>query len=162
MRFKGTVERRSSAPRASGPPGEAEILKLNPGREQRILAITRWPRIEPGSLNLSVDARTLDALLLYAPVWTEPGSGVRYPPRYAHIPLRRGEYYYYAAQAHAAGKVQGILVRRPKGLAGYPSCVELFAAINLTDRFELQPGAQIIVELDLARSPVKGRKQGAS
>ena len=131
------------------------MLKLNPAREQRILAVTQWSRLEHGSLNLSVDAGVLEALLLYTPVWTEPGTSVRYPPPFQHIPLRRGEYYYYSAHAHVAAESEGILVRRPKIIAGYPRCVEVFAATNLTERFSLQLGEQVSVELDLARSPLR-------
>lgn len=160
MRFQGTFATRSSAnpnlrPPSKTPPGESEILRLNPARKQRILVITGWPRLEPGSLNLSIDSGVLEALLLYTPVWTELGSTVRYPPGWEHIPALRGEYYYYGAQANAAGKSEAVLVRRPKNTVRYPMCVELFAATNLTALFGLQLGHKIAVELDLAQSSLK-------
>jgi hypothetical protein len=155
MRFQGRLTPRSSVQPNAGPPGETEVLRLNPARKQRILAITEWPRLESGSLNLDVDPEVLEALLGYVPIWTEPGSSVRYPFGFEHIPLKRGEYYYYAANAQAAGKSEEVLVRRPRNIEHYPYRVELFAATNLTVLFGLQVGQQVTVELDPTRSPPK-------
>jgi hypothetical protein len=53
LTFEGVVFFRSSKPGATGPSGEAAILKLNPQRRERILALTGWKTLEAGSLNLS-------------------------------------------------------------------------------------------------------------
>ncbi|MEX5669787.1 hypothetical protein ABFV57_33580, partial [Pseudomonas neuropathica] len=37
-----------SSKSAEGPPGEREILKLNPERSDGILSLCGWSRIEPG------------------------------------------------------------------------------------------------------------------
>ena len=53
---------RSSLPEAGGPPGESEILALNPQRKDGILKATGWEKLEPGSLNLDVSADVVEAL----------------------------------------------------------------------------------------------------
>jgi hypothetical protein len=82
MNFTGEYCPRSSAGRQpGGPPGETEVLRLNPSRRTRILDATGWETLEPGSMNLAVSIRDFDALLSARPIITEQGKtfGTRTP-----------------------------------------------------------------------------------
>lgn len=79
--FAGIVETRSSAPQSGGPPGEAEVLALNPHRKDAILKITGWKELYPGTLNLGTGEDTLQRLLLCETAWREDASQVKYPDR---------------------------------------------------------------------------------
>ena len=58
-----TVAGRVLPPRRSAAPHELEIHGLNPLREKRIREKMDWKRLEPGSLNLRVDDKTVDRLM---------------------------------------------------------------------------------------------------
>ena len=60
MTVVGRVESRSSSTsrRDCGPPGESEIHRLNPQREEKIREkMVCWRRLEPGNLNLCLDRK---------------------------------------------------------------------------------------------------------
>jgi hypothetical protein len=145
LTFNGAVYFRSSLPNASGPPGEAAILALNPQRKERILAVTGWPNLEPGSLNLKVAADVLEALMDLQPAWIEDGSTVVYPASLSHIPKIRIAYLYFLGTAHARGKDYQVLVRRAQNPV--PGTVELFASVELRTFFGLMSGDQIKVDM---------------
>ena len=94
MKFHGAVQFRSSIQPGIGPPGESEVLALNPQRSESILKATGWDRLEPGSLNLTVEAAIVIALLKFEPTLVEDAATVRYPEGYRHIPQMRKAYYY--------------------------------------------------------------------
>jgi hypothetical protein len=141
--FNGVVEFRSSLPNASGPPGETAVLALNPQRIAAIREITGWDRLQPGSLNLSVDDAAVGHLKSLKPTWTEPGSSVRYPPNYAHIPRLRGAYLYYLGNVAVRDKTQEVLIRTAAN--GIANRVELFAPDSLVMRFGLSAGDLVTV-----------------
>src|SRR5687767_2230223 len=110
MTFTGKVEFRSSVGEASvGPPGESEVQRLNPARVTRILKVTGWPALAPGSLNLGVDNSVLDGLAQRKPVLIEPADEVIYPPAFAHIPRIRRAYWYYLGQVERNGVAESVL-----------------------------------------------------
>lgn len=146
MNFKGAIQFRSSIRPGSGPPGETEILVLNPQRVANILKATGWECLEPGSLNLTVDNAVVDALFKLKPVWIEDGNTVRYPEAFKHIPQLRKAYYYYRARLNSGDNTQEVLVRRAQ--VPVPGRVELFAPINLTSTFNLAAGDQVVVEVE--------------
>jgi len=145
IRFDGKVQFRSSV-RPSGPPGEAEVQRLNPQRVTQILEVTGWNSLEPGSLNLAVDDGVLDVLLEYTPALVEEGSSVNYPQKYQHIPTLRKAYYYYSGVASVGEKRHAVLVRR--AFNPVPGRVELFASVKLTEYFGVTAGVQVVVEIN--------------
>ena len=145
LTFKGKVYLRSSLPNASGPPGEAAILALNPQRIEKIVEVTGWPNLEPGSLNLQVAEGVLQALMDLKPRWIEDGSTVVYPPSLSHIPKIRIAYLYFLGTARATGKHQEVLVRRAQNPV--PGVVELFAPVKLKEFFGLMSGDQLTVHM---------------
>src|SRR5438128_2016752 len=114
LTFEGRVQFRSSVAPGVGPPGESEVLALNPEREARIRAVTGWSRLQAGSLNLTVEDGVLDALLKFEPTLVEDGAIIRYPAQYAHIPKLRGAYLYYPATFKVAEGNEPVLVRRAR------------------------------------------------
>jgi hypothetical protein len=148
LRFEGQFYIRSSVPGLnSGPPGEKALLLLNPSRRSKILALTGWPRLEEGSLNLKVPGIGFNELLKEPALWIEPGAEVRYPPLYSRIPKDRAEYYYYGARATVGKRTHKVLARRSKNPAGTSRPVELFASVNLTSYFDLKPDQWVEVEV---------------
>ena len=143
--FEGKVQFRSSVTPGVGPPGEAELLVLNPEREQRIRSVTGWLRLQPGSLNLTVKPEVLEALAKFFPALIEDGTTITYPAPYAHIPKTRGAYLYYAALLRSGESSERVLVRRARNPV--PGRVELFAAISLKETFGLSAGNQVKVEV---------------
>jgi hypothetical protein len=135
-----------------GPPGEKEILRLNPQRRLTILEVTGWSRLENGSLNLSVNNHVVENLLVSKPAFVEKGESITYPEGYKHIPLVRKAYYYYRAVACANGLRHDVLVRRAQ--VALPGRVELFAENNLTQVFGLREGDA--VEVELTAEPLSG------
>jgi hypothetical protein len=144
MEFEGKVQFRSSV-RLSGPPGETEVLRLNPQREKQILEVTGWKTLKHGSLNLAVDNNVLDKLLMYTPAFVEPGESIIYPERFQHIPKMRVEYYYYTGVARVGENSQPVLVRRAKNPVR--GRVELFAPVKLTEHFNIIAGDNVTVEI---------------
>ena len=127
--FDGSVYSRSSR-KDSGPPGEIEVLALNPQRRELILTQTGWAELVPGTLNLKIEDTALVPLDTIRPAFDEPP--VTYPEKYAHIPEKRGGYVYYRARFKTAdGKRARGLIRRCKNpLKG---CVEAIAPVHLRD-----------------------------
>lgn len=145
LRFTGRVELRSSAGAGPGPPGEAEIQGLNPGRVERILAATGWPRLEPGSLNLRVPERVVEALGGLHPLLVEDGRDVVYPRAYRHVPRRRKSYLYYRAVAVSQEQEAEVLVRRAQ--VPLKRRLELFAPFHLRGEWDLRPGDLLEVRI---------------
>jgi hypothetical protein len=143
----GIVSRRSSIKQPHGPPGERDIQELNPERRERILEITGWARLVPGSLNLEVSDDALELLLTLEPAITEPSGTIVYPAPYQHIPLLRKAYFYYLAEARAHGKQVDVVARRAE-VPPY-SVVELFAADSIRDVLEVGDGDIVEVALGL-------------
>lgn len=138
MVIVGQVESRSSsASFRGGPPGESEIHRLNPQREQRIRRAMDWESLEPGSLNLRVDGDALGSLAKVEAVICEHPDDVRYPKEYEHIPQDRGGYKYYSATATVGHETEKVLVRRA-AINPVPRRLELFAAVNLRLHFQLE------------------------
>lgn len=149
MKFEGKVQFRSSI-RPDGPPGEAEVQRLNPQRVTQILEVTNWDTLEPGSLNLTVSDNALNNLLRYTPVLVEPGESIIYPDKYKHIPNLRVEYYYYLGVVRVGDNSQQILVRRAKNPV--PKRMELFASVKLTKYFEITDGDNVTVEINESKT----------
>lgn len=148
--FKGLVEFRSSiAP--GGPPGETTVLAMNPGRRDRILAVTRWSYLEPGSLNLRVEPSVVLSLADLVPSLIEDGADISYPAPYQHIPRVRGAYLYFSGRLVWAESSESVLVRRARN--PLPTCVELFSHSSLKSKFNLVAGQQVDVVVDAKHQP---------
>jgi hypothetical protein len=149
MVVSGTVKLRSSllpeAVRRERPPGEAEVLRMNPHRADRLCAITGWPRLEAGSLNLLIAAEPFEALMRVTPLWIEDGASIVYPPRFACIPKDRGPYRYYRARATVGERSEEVLVRRPTNAIS--TTIELYAPVKLMASLRVANGDNVTVEI---------------
>jgi len=144
MKFNAVVSARSSKEQA-GPPGEAEVLRLNPQRLSTLLAHTRWDRLIEGTLNLEVDESVVIELGMASPAVRESGDTVRYPAGYSHIPRKRGTYLYFDAILSHKGKSEAILIRT----AEHPlkRRIEAFAPVQLRASLHLSDGDEVSCEI---------------
>ena len=133
----------------TGPPGEAEIQRLNPSRESAIRRVTGWETMAPGSLNLVVEDSVVERLARFQPTLEESAAGIVYPPPYEDIPKIRKAYWYYAATARRGEREESVLVRR--AMVPVPRVVELFSAISLMDTFDLTANDVVSVEVRATR-----------
>lgn len=140
MRFAGVVESRSSLPQTGGPPGEADILALNQEREKGILAATGWSALYPGTLNLGVPEDVVHRLLLYKAIFVEDGFNIRYPEKYAYIPLKRIGYLYYSAMLSKDKEGEQIPVLLRRACNPLTNRVEVFAEHQLRQKLDIQDG----------------------
>lgn len=129
-----------------GPPGEAEVLALNPTRRDRILQATGWKDLFPGTLNLKVTEDSVHRLLLCPPVIRERGADVVYPPQYAHIPELRAGYLYFRARIKNGDRVSSVLVRR--ACNPLRTRIEAFSELKLRDALGVSDGDSVVCELD--------------
>jgi len=143
MRFAGVVESRSSLPQTGGPPGESDILALNPNRQRAILATTGWSMLYPGTLNLGVPDDVVHRLLLYQAIYAEDGFNIRYPEKYAYIPLKRIGYLYYSATLSKEKDSEQIPVLLRRACNPLTNRVEVFAEHQLRQRLDIQDGGVI-------------------
>lgn len=147
--FRAVIGSRSSV-NAGGPPGETEVLALNPTRRERILASTAWSDLSPGSLNLEVADEWVHKLLLCEPLLVENAEDVKYPPPYAHIPNLRVGYLYYTGSIKKGDAVSPVLIRRAcNPLKGR---LEAFAAYKLRVSLALSDGECVLCDVDESRA----------
>lgn len=153
MKFVGYVFFRSSKSPAAGPPGEAEVLELNPQRKIKILRATGWIGLETGSLNLKVDRDVVAGLEQYVPIVHEDGAEIIYPPKFQHIPKLREGYWYYEGVIYESDKTEEVLIRR--AINPMWDRLELFAQINLKTKFGLKEKDPLTVQVvsDLKTDP---------
>ncbi len=151
MSFSGRVELRSSDPGRAGigPPGEAEIQRLNPSRVSSLLRVTGWKTLAPGSLNLVVEDAVIEGLASFEPTFEESPANIIYPPPYEDVPRRRKGYWYYVATARRENREESVLVRR--AVVPRPGVVELFSPVSLRDTFNLAANDVINVEIQASR-----------
>ena len=144
LKFDGLVYSRSSKKPGHGPPGETELLELNPGRRELILEKTGWDKLQPGTLNVHVENRHVRALEDIKPVFDEPP--IKYPEQYANIPVKRGGYRYYKCRLKAANgkKVRGLVRCAKKPLKG---TLEIVAQDCLRDVLSLSDGNQVNIRI---------------
>lgn len=145
---QGRVKSRSSKPGGStGPPGEAEVLALNPQREQLILQRTGWVRLEPGTLNVEAPEDEIEALLNgVEPQFVEPGDGVVYPAKYDHIPRKRKAYRYFRATIRVHDAAVDVLIRRAE--VPVKGRLEVLSSERLRDRLVLSDDHEVVIEID--------------
>jgi CTP-dependent riboflavin kinase len=148
MKFSGVVSSRSSLPGRSAtnsPPGEAELIALNPQRKAAILQATGWSDIFPGTLNIEVGQDVVDRLLDSEPVIREKGESVIYPSPFAHIPAIRKGYLYYRATVSASGLRAPALIRR--AIVALPRRQEIFSETRLRDNLGVNDGDVVECEI---------------
>lgn len=147
MKSKGTVQSHTSGQNArkSGPPGEAEILRLNSGREARLRQAMGWTAVEPGTLNLAVPTDVVERLLEVAPAVIEEPGEVTYPSPYEAIPQRREGYLYYRGDMRSSSQAVTVLVRRARN--PIKGRLEVFAESRLRDSLNLCDGDVVNVEI---------------
>lgn len=144
-KFPGTVESRSSSAPVAGPPGEAEVLALNPTRRDRILQATGWKDLFPGTLNLKVTEDSVHRLLLCTPVVRERGDDAVYPPQYAHILKFRVGYLYFRARIKNGDRILSVLIRR--ACNPLPTRIEVFSELKLRDALAVSDGDSVVCEI---------------
>lgn len=144
--FEAIVGSRSSTRPSVGPPGDAEILALNPHRRERILQATGWTDLFPGTLNLEVEEDSVHRLLLCTAAIREGGEGVVYPQQYAHIPKLRVGYLYFPGRIRKGDKTASVLIRR--ACNPLKTRVEAFSEEKLRDALELSDGDSVVCEVD--------------
>jgi hypothetical protein len=152
MKFIARVSSRSSRG-AAGPPGEAEILRLNPHRETMILDATGWSQLIPGTLNLEVAKKLVEQLLLFEPLIREPGTSISYTPPYQRIPLMRHGYLYYVATLSSLDVSAPTLLRR--AINPLPGRVEAFSDRCLRDFLGVVDGDEVVCRM--ATTTPRGR-----
>ena len=109
VKFNGKVYSRSSR-KDSGPPGEAEILKLNPQREELIKFNTGWKELYAGTLNVKTEHKTLCKVIdKLIPLFEE--KPVVYPEKYKSIPIKRNGYRYWKCRLKVGDKRIKCLLR---------------------------------------------------
>lgn len=149
LRVDGIVKLRSSVVpegvRKLSPPGEAEVLRMNPHRAGRLCEVTGWSRLEPGTLNLVIEEKPFVAMKCISPAFVEDGASIVYPPEFAHIPKERGPYLYYRARATVGERSEEVLVRRPTNPIS--TTIELYAAVKLMDALNIGNGDSVTVEI---------------
>ncbi|MDH1443985.1 methyltransferase domain-containing protein [Pseudomonas sp. GD03721] len=139
---KARVFSRSST-QAGGPPGERELLELNPDRHAGILNITGWPTLYAGTLNLQIRFNFEEVAKNIAPLFYENGSDVIYPQEYAHIPALRIGYWYYQGYVQFKGKRSAVLFRRAV-TPNAQDVVEVIAAQSLRETLELSDAQELL------------------
>ncbi|MDW7774498.1 MAG: hypothetical protein SCH71_16560 [Desulfobulbaceae bacterium] len=144
MKFHATVSSRSSKCRG-GPPGESEILSLNPQRVDMILKITGWNNLVSGTLNLEVKENVVDDLLSREPTYRELGETVNYPEPFQHIPMRRLAYLYFKGTIYFRNASEDVLFRTAEN--PIKSRIEAFAAVKLRESLGLSDEDQIKCEI---------------
>lgn len=144
--FHGIVGSRSSTAPSEGPPGEKEVLSLNPQRQDRILQATGWKKLFHGSLNLEVNEGCVHRLLLCTATIRERGEDVKYPKEYAFIPLLRVGYLYYSGRLKKGNKTESVLIRR--ACNPLPTRLDVFSEQQLRESLELSDGESIVCEVD--------------
>jgi hypothetical protein len=144
--FHAEVTFRSSLPGAAGPPGEADLLRINPQREIELCACTGWPRLEPGSLNLRVDDSVVEHLGDLCECYFEHPSLIRYPDGKSTIPNRRGGYQYFRGLIRTSEleREEPVLIRRAKGKP-LRNLVEAYAPVRLVEVLRLLQGSLVQV-----------------
>lgn len=140
MKFKATISSRSSS-HASGPPGETEILRLNPQRCEMILAETGWNELAEGTLNLEVNKDVVSQLLTQKPTIREPGSSVYYPVPYQNIPKMRKAYLYFIGTISKGNHSENVLFRTAE--KPLPNRLEAFAPVRLRENLSIADGDQV-------------------
>ena len=144
MKFKATISSRSSS-HASGPPGETEILRLNPQRCEMILAETGWNELVEGTLNLEVNKDVVSQLLTRKPTIREPGSSVYYPVPYQNIPKMRKVYLYFRGTISKGNHSENVLFRTAE--KPLPNRLEAFAPVRLRESLSIADGDQVICDI---------------
>lgn len=145
LMLTGKVSFRSSV-RRGGPPGERDVIQLNPQRREKILHIAGWTELESGTLNVDLDRAQFDQLTPEAATWIEDGASVTYPPPYQHIPQKREAYFYYLGTLHVSGETRAVVVRRAK-VPG-PIRIEVYAAENLSNSLRLMAGEAVVLAIN--------------
>lgn len=142
IKFSGIVQSRSSVT----PPGDADVLAMNPARRDRILRATGWKDVFPGTLNLKVTADTVHRLLLCTPVIRESAEDIVYPPEFAHIPRLRVGYLYFRGRIRKHDDVLPVLIRR--ACNPLPELLEAMSEFKLRDTLGLSDGESVLCEID--------------
>lgn len=146
-----------SSKSAEGPPGERDLLDLNPGRVEGILAHCGWSRIEPGTLNLSLQFEFDDVAQAIAPAFYEAGAGVVYPEGFQHIPKARVGYWYYTGYVHYQGKQVPVLFRRAV-TPNSADVIEVFAENAVRETLAVEDGAKVLCYFATPGASVKDEK----
>ena len=140
MKFKATISSRSSS-HTSEPPGETEILNLNPQRREMILAKTGWKKLVEGTLNLEVSEDVVSQLLIKKPTIREPGNSVTYPSKFQYIPKIRKAYLYFKGTISKGNHSEKVLFRTAE--KPLLDRLEAFAPVRLRENLSIADGDQV-------------------
>ena len=106
-----------------------------------ILRATGWDVLSPGTLNLEVDEQVVDGLISLRPVIREPGSEVRYPEPYQHIPQYRIAYLYFRGSVRSDAGSEDVLFRTTEN--PLRTLIEAIAPLSLRKRLGLLDGDRV-------------------
>ncbi len=146
MQFKGKVYSRSFK-KKGGPPGEAELIDLNPKRRSVILKIMRWDDLFKGTLNLEVNEEVVENLMSKTPIIREPGNEVNYPKQFSHIPKKRIAYLYFKGIITFKNKSEEVLFRTSENPPS-KTIIEVFAQNRLRASLNLNDEECVLCKID--------------
>lgn len=141
----GQVFSRSTHPsfRPEDPPGEKEILALNPEREEKLKSIANCEHLHAGTLNLRTHSHPTDIFHRIAPVAYEAGENVTYTPKYAHVPKQRIGYWYYKGFIFSKDRYRPVLFKYPD-VPYSEFTLEIFSAHHLREELNLSDNEHVL------------------
>lgn len=141
----GTVYSRSSAQafNTEDPPGERELMTLNPLREKFLKDISGWESVYAGSLNLYTTNPPHEINQRISAVAYEAGVDVNYPDAHASVPKERFGYWYYTGFLFFSGKIAQVLFRYPD-FRKDSLVLEVFSSEKLRTTLELSDGDRVL------------------
>ena len=128
--------------------GDAEVLRLNPQRRDRILQATGWMNLFPGTLNLTVEKCFVHQILLCATAIRESGEDVKYPKNSRDIQMLRVGYLYFHGRISKDHMVEPVLIRRACNTQCLETTLEALSSLKLWDALKLSDEDQIVCEVD--------------
>lgn len=145
LSITGQVFSRSTHPsfKPGDPPGEKEILALNPEREENLERIANSEYLYGGTLNLRTDSLPNKIFQSIAPVAFEAGIQVIYPSKFAHIPKQRIGYWYYKGFICSKDRCRPVLFKYPD-IPYNVFTLEVFSAHHLRDELSLSDNELVI------------------
>lgn len=129
--------------KAEDPPGEKEILALNPQREENIKQLASWDELYPGTLNVRTAFSPTEIFHNIPPIAYEAGCTVTYTANYSNVPKSRVGYWYYPGFVFAKGRFKPVLFKYPD--TPYSEfTLEIFSPFNLRADLELSDNDPIL------------------
>ncbi len=148
MLFSGQVNPRSRGKTGLLAISESEIIKVNPNRQNKLMEIGGWDKLELGTLNLAVNPEIVEQLKTIPAFWYEDPNTISIPDEYPDYEIHfiRGGYNYFkcAVQGQNAsyGAILRIAAKKP-----LKRTVELYADIKLRTHLGVTDGDWLSVKI---------------